>query len=169
MQILKKLLTSNEYSAPDRRLNYVKGVVIHYVGKNNQTHGGVANYFESLKNQNKIYASAHYIVGLDGEIIQCIPDNKMAYHVGARSYKESAKLHLGTYPNNCTIGIEMCHTKDGFTDATIKSTQELVRHLMTKYSLQKSDVYRHYDVTGKLCPKFFVEDVSAWDRFLEGI
>ena len=28
---------------------------------------------------------------------------------------------------------------------------------------------RHYDVTGKLCPLYYVENPEAWEAFLEDI
>lgn len=172
MKIYKKTLSYNEYSRPNRPIFKVKGIVIHYVGVNSQPNTIVWNYFEGLKNQKASdarYASAHYIVGLKGEITQCIPGDEMAYHVGAISYKAKAMDKLSTYPNNCTIGIEMCHTKEGFTDATVQSAQELTRYLLQKHKLCPCDVYRHYDITGKICPKFYVEDKSLWDDFKKGI
>jgi hypothetical protein len=35
----------------------------------------------------------------------------MAYHVGAKNYTPEALGRLGHYPNNCTVGIELCHPK----------------------------------------------------------
>ena len=33
----------------------------------------------------------------------------------------------------------------------------------------EKDVIRHYDVSGKVCPKYFVEDPEAWEQFLEDV
>lgn len=38
-----------------------------------------------------------------------------------------------------------------------------------KFGLNETDVIRHYDVTGKNCPKYFVENEKAWDAFQENI
>jgi N-acetylmuramoyl-L-alanine amidase CwlA len=35
---------------------------------------------------------------------------------------------------------------------------------MAQYQIPLSHVYRHFDVTGKHCPRYFVEE-SAWRRF----
>ena len=37
--------------------------------------------------------------------------------------------------------------------------------LCKKFDLTEKDVIRHYDVTGKICPKYFVEDEDAWNQF----
>ncbi len=36
---------------------------------------------------------------------------------------------------------------------------------MGRYDLTADDVIRHYDVTGKDCPKYFVENSNAWSDF----
>jgi N-acetylmuramoyl-L-alanine amidase len=133
------------------------------------------NYFESLKDQvppdNKRFASAHYVIGLQGEIIQCVPDKEVCYHVGADTYTNEALRRLSSYPNNCTIGIELCHpNSDGkFTAVTLQSCRELVSSLLLKYGLCKEDIWRHFDVTKKICPKYFVEYTDEWDAFRASI
>ncbi len=52
-----------------------------------------------------------------------------------------------------------------FTSATYESLVRLTRWLMEEYGLDTSQVIRHYDVTGKLCPKAFVERPEAWSSF----
>ena len=37
--------------------------------------------------------------------------------------------------------------------------------LCEKYGLTQENVIRHYDVTGKICPKYFVEHEDAWKQF----
>ena len=36
---------------------------------------------------------------------------------------------------------------------------------MKKYNIPADHVIRHYDVTGKDCPKYFVENSNAWSDF----
>ena len=52
-----------------------------------------------------------------------------------------------------------------FTDATYGSLVHLVTWLMGRYDLTTDDVIRHYDVTGKACPKYYVENEAAWEQF----
>ena len=41
----------------------------------------------------------------------------------------------------------------------------LTAWLCEKFSLTEEDVIRHYDITGKICPKYFVENEDAWKQF----
>ena len=69
--------------------------------------------------------------------------------------------------NSDTISIECCIPDESgkFTDETYQSLVELVAWLMGRYELTADDVIRHYDVTGKDCPKYFVENSNAWSDF----
>ena len=145
-----KLLTINPYSRPGTKLGRVKNIVVHWVGNANSTAIANRNYFESLK-EKKSFASSHYIVGLQGEIIQCVPENEIAYHA-----KEA---------NSYSIGIEVCHPdwQGKFSDVTYKSLISLLADLCKCYSLEPTQaIIRHYDVTKKLCPKYYVEHSGAW-------
>lgn len=153
MNIIQKLLTINPYSRPGTKLKSVKKILIHWVGNAGSSAIGNRNYFESLKNKG-IYASAHFINGLDGEIIQCIPENEIAHHAG-------------NWDMNCnSIGIENCHPDWGgkFNDKTYNSLIELLVYLCKKYNLTQNDIMRHYDVTGKVCPKYYVENQDAFEQ-----
>lgn len=145
-----KLLTINPYSRPGTKLKQVKNIVVHWVGNANSTAMANRNYFESLK-EKKSFASSHYIVGLNGEVIQCVPEGEIAYHANnANSY---------------SIGIEVCHPdwQGKFSDVTYKALIELLVDLCKRYSLEPTtSIIRHYDVTKKLCPKYYVENNGAW-------
>jgi N-acetylmuramoyl-L-alanine amidase len=175
MNILQQTLTKNKYSRPGIVLKSVRGIVIHWVANPGTSAQANRNYFENLKNQvppnDDRYASAHYIIGLQGEVIQCVPDTELCYHVGANKYTDAALQRLSGYPNNCTIGIELCHPDSSgcFTGETLLSCRELVSSLLEAYGLNKMDVWRHYDVTGKVCPKYFVEHQSEWEAFIASL
>jgi N-acetylmuramoyl-L-alanine amidase len=175
MNITDQLLSKNKYSRPCTLLKDVKGIVIHWVGNPGSTARGNRDYFEGLKHQvpptNSRFASAHYVIGLRGEIIRCAPDKEVCYHVGAERYTNEALRRLSSYPNNCTIGIELCHPgADGkFTDETLASCRGLVFSLLAAYCLTKDDIWRHYDITEKVCPKYFVEHTDKWDAFKASI
>ena len=40
---------------------------------------------------------------------------------------------------------------------------------MGRYDLGTDDVIRHYDVTGKACPKYYVENEDEWLIFKEDL
>jgi len=46
---------------------------------------------------------------------------------------------------------------------------ELTAWLCQKFGLTEEDVIRHYDITEKICPKYFVENEDAWDEFKRDI
>ncbi|GHU41844.1 hypothetical protein FACS1894111_04790 [Clostridia bacterium] len=147
------LLTPNPYSRPQMALEKVKGIVVHYTANPGSSAEQNRDYFEGLKDSHLTKASSHFIIGIDGEIIQCIPSTEMSYASNDR--------------NVDTISIECCHPDaDGkFTDATYASLVKLTTWLCGKFELTENDVIRHYDVTGKKCPLYFVEHEDAWEQF----
>jgi N-acetylmuramoyl-L-alanine amidase CwlA len=156
--IESKLLEPNKYSRPQIELKKVKGIVVHYTANPGTDAIDNRNYFNNLPNTNKgkknpTYASSHFIVGLEGQIIQCVPLDEIAYASNDR--------------NSDTISIECCHpNKSGkFNKATYQALKELVLYLCIKYDLSADDVIRHYDVTGKLCPLYFVKHEDKWLSF----
>ena len=43
---------------------------------------------------------------------------------------------------------------------------ELTAWLCGTFDLDaEADVIRHYDVSGKICPKYYVENPAAWETF----
>ena len=73
--VTQELLTVNPYSRPGTKLCSVNGIVVHYVGNPGTTAEQNRNYFEGLKAQtgeNKVSVSSNFIIGMDGEIIQCL-------------------------------------------------------------------------------------------------
>lgn len=152
-----ELLTVNEYSRPGLALEKVRGVVIHYTA--NPGTSAIANrsYFEGLKDSHITKASSHFIVGLEGEIVQCVPCSEIAYASNRR--------------NTDTVAIECCIEDDTgkFNKATYHAVIHLTAWLVEHFQLEVSDVIRHYDVTGKACPKYFVDHPAEWDHFLADV
>lgn len=154
MKIEDRLLTHNSYSRPGTPLQRVTKIVIHYVGNAKSTAIANRNYFESLKDKKDTYASSHYIIGLEGEIVRCVPDYEVAYH--------------GNDSNSYAIGIENCHPdwSGKFNDKTYKSLVELCVALCKQYKLDPlTDIIRHYDVTKKSCPLYWVDHPNAFIEF----
>lgn len=46
---------------------------------------------------------------------------------------------------------------------------EADKWLCETFRLKPDDVIRHYDVTGKNCPRYFVEHEDAWAAFLNDL
>jgi len=149
--ITVNLLTPNDYSRPGDELKEVNAIVVHYVGNPGTTAAQNRNYFENLKDTHITSASSHYIIGLEGEIIQCVPLTEISYASNNRNYD--------------TIAIECCHPDEEgeFTEATYNSLIRLLAALCNTYDLSPYEgIIRHYDVTGKLCPIYYVKNETAW-------
>lgn len=152
-----QLLDVNEYSRPQLALEKVNGIVIHYTANPGSTAQQNRDYFNGLAQSGETYASSHFVIGLEGEIIQCIPCDEIAYASNER--------------NEDTIAIECCIPDETgkFNGETYDSLVELTAWLIGRYDLGIDDVIRHYDVTGKICPKYFVDHEDAWKRFQEDV
>ena len=148
-----ELLTPNEYSRPGIATDKITGIVVHYTSNPGAGARNNRDYFEGLKDSHVTKASSNFVVGLEGEIIQCVPTWEVAYASNSR--------------NTDTVSIECCHPDETgkFNDATYHSMVELCAWLCLKFDLNEEDVIRHYDVTGKNCPKYFVEHEDAWVQF----
>lgn len=152
-----QLLTTNPYSRPGTAIDKVNGIVVHYTANPGTTAKQNRNYFEGLKDSHATSASSHFVIGIEGEVIQCIPCNEISYASNDR--------------NHDTISIECCIPDDTgkFTDKTYESLVHLVSWLCCRYDLSSEDVIRHYDVTGKLCPKYYVKHEDAWEQFKKDV
>ena len=148
-----QLLDVNAYSRPGIESGKITGIVIHYTANPGASAQNNRDYFEGLKTSHATKASSHFIVGLEGEIIQCVPTWEIAYASNDR--------------NSDTVSIECCHPDESgrFNDETYRSMVQLTAWLCRKFGLSEMDVIRHYDVTGKNCPKYFVENEDAWSEF----
>ena len=138
--VSEQLLTVNDYSRPGEKTDGIKYIVIHYLGNPKTTAQENHDYFESLKELQNCYMSANYVVGLEGEIIQCVPDGEVAY--------------ASNQENHESISIENCHmdTTGEFLKDTYISLVKLTAYLTETYNLGREQIIRHHDVTGKDCP-----------------
>ena len=61
--------------------------------------------------------------------------------------------------------------EDGkFTDETYSSLITLLADLCREYDLDPlTDIIRHYDVTGKICPKYYVDHEDLWRALLTDV
>ncbi len=151
--VRQDFLPVNAYSRPGTYLRKIDGVVIHYVGNPGSSARGNRSYFASLADgKEQTYASSHFIVGLEGEVIQCVPLEEIAYASNDR--------------NSDTVSIEVCHPDSGgaFNPATYDRVVELAVWLCRTFGIDPQEgVIRHYDVSGKICPKYYVEHPEAWE------
>lgn len=135
------------------KLDAVNNIVIHYVGNAGTTAEQNWHYFADPETE----VCSHFIVGLGGEVIQCIPlDERSA---------------ASNWRNVDTVSIEVCHDDDSgqFNAVTYASVVKLTAWLCNEAGLQSSDIIRHFDITGKECPKYYVNNPSEWEEFKNSV
>lgn len=86
-------------------------------------------------------------------MLQCVPLSEVAY--------------CSSQANDHTVSIEVCHADETgeFSAETMASLLRLTAWLCEEFDLAPADVIRHYDVTGKICPKYYVDHPEAWEDF----
>lgn len=151
------LLMPNPYSRPGDALPEVTAVFIHYTANPGTNAAQNRSYFANLAQTGETSASAHFIIGYEGEILQCVPLWEIAYAVKGRNYD--------------SVSIECCYLEESgkFTRETYDSLIRLTAWLLGKYELSTDAIKRHYDEGGKNCPKFYVENEEAWESLVRDI
>ena len=146
-----------------RRAQPVSFLVYHYVG----AAGGAEANARYYHNTPGIGASAHYFVdhAPGAQVWQSVAEGDTAWHCG----RSDGKYKHPSCRNANSIGIEMCcHQRaDGswyIDEETMAAAAELGRDIMARHGIPLEHVVRHYDVTGKLCPKPMVYSVP-WSAF----
>ena len=161
IEIVDAHISTHSTKKVGRKIDYI---AVHYTAGASSKAGSakaVRNVF--LKRS----ASADFVVD-DAQIVQINPDlrNFYCWSVGDKknAYSSGGRLY-GKAKNSNTVSIEVCsnlakgasasaanHAGWTFTDAELELTRKLIRYLMAKYNVPKSNVVRHYDISGKLCP-----------------
>lgn len=148
-----QLIPVNGTARRGEKMKEVTDIAIHYVGNPGTTAQANRDYFAQPDTE----VSAHFLIGLAGEVIQCIPLDEKSSATNER--------------NRDTISIEVCHpdATGQFTQASYGSLLKLTVWLCDTAGIGRDRVIRHYDVTGKLCPLYFVEHPDAWKAFLADV
>lgn len=173
IKVLPRLLTPG-WGRPGKPMADTRGIVVHWTANLRPGANAIANrnWFESFRGYK---VSAHYIVD-DTRVVLCVPEKEIAYHAGTAT-KPGALALFGKSPNNHSIGIEWCVNEDSNGGETYRNVVGLCGDLMARYGWGPGNLLRHYDVTGKICPAFFVDDrwaermgfaggaAHAWQQF----
>ncbi|MGN7413737.1 peptidoglycan recognition protein family protein [Paenibacillus sp. SAF-068] len=175
IQITKDYITVNKFSRAGLKLKAKRGIVLHYTASPGAPAKNISKYFASLAHQdsNKAvkgrYASAHYSVDRTS-IYHSLPDDELAYHCGSTTYTKEALAKLGTYPNNSTVGIEMCIEKDGsIHEDTFNNVVDLAVYLVRERGFPPV-FFTHKEVVGwKECPLPWIKKPSEYERFKQAV
>ena len=151
--IQQNFIELDGHSRTGREMTKVHDIVIHYVANPGSSAKANRDYFNSSQSN----VSSHFVVGLQGEVIQCVPLDEESSASNER--------------NRDTISIEVCHPDSSgqFNGETYGTLVQLTAWLCGQLRLDEDDLIRHYDITGKLCPKYYVENPEAWEQFREDV
>lgn len=189
MRITENLLTVNPFSRPGTPRDQLKALIMHWTAVPMQPAREVRDFFESRKDGKQGYGSAHYVIDQSGDIIRCIPETEIAWHVGSsqvdpmsgRIYTDWAREKFGehncdpttTGPNVCTIGVEMCPVDSAgtFTQQTLDAATELACDICRRLALNPlQDIGTHHLVVGwKDCPRLWVNHPDLFVTFKQGV
>lgn len=147
--VQEELIEIDGTSRQGEKLEGIRNIVIHYVGNPGTTALQNRNWYANPESE----VSSHFLVGLDGEVLLCVPLDE----------RSSASNHR----NADTISIEVCHpdASGKFSDSTYDALVTLTAWLLDSCCLDARTVIRHYDITGKECPRYFVEHEESWEAF----
>lgn len=145
---VKAELLDNNNARTGIPMTEVNDIVIHYTANPGTSAQNNRDYF----NQETTEVCSHFIIDISGEIIQCVPLNE----------KSSASNNR----NRDTVSIEVCHedASGKFSDAAYNSLIKLTAWLCKSVDLNEKHIIRHYDITGKLCPLYYVENEDKWEQ-----
>ena len=180
INIVKQTGYANTTALNGRSIKYI---VIHYTA-GSTSKSGTAKNTAVIFSDPAHGASADFIVD-DANIVQYNPDvkNRFCWHCGDNRSNTKGGSYYGKCTNANSIGIEICSTnpnwsasdtanspKWSFTDAAVSKAVELTKYLMQTYNIPASNVIRHYDVSGKLCPGIIGwnengNSTAKWNRF----
>ena len=147
-----------------KRPGKVEYIVLHYVGAESDAASNV-KYFNAADRG----ASADYFVDFDGSIHAYNNDvpKQYSWHCGG-SLESTHHPLFQICMNKNSVGVELCTKKQNgnwtFTEKTVNGAVSLVKYLMQEYNVPIERICRHYDVTGKQCPRPWVDD-AEWNKF----
>lgn len=178
MNIMQDIIPIGQGVRTGKKLTECFGLVVHWIGVGQSKASAIRSNFgrDSL--------GTHYISDWNtGDIIQCVPEDEVTYHVGSSyGYTKMKENLVGrNNPNWYFVGIECCigdksipsdwnapgkHMELGKpSDKQYKALVEFAADFLTRNGMTVDNLYRHYDITGKLCHVWLVKDENRWEKF----
>lgn len=106
-------------------------------------HCSALNSSEMYDCLDRLGLSAHYLIGLDGEIVQTVDEKNKAWHAGISFWRGAENI------NSRSIGIEISNLFLGqgpYFDVQIKSLELLLKDITTRYSINPKNIVGHSDI-----------------------
>ena len=135
-----RLIYSPNFDAKKRKQKDIRFLIFHYTG--------IKKEKNAIKKLTKIQSqvSAHYLIKINGEIIEMVPDLYVAWHAGVSNWGKCSSL------NKHSIGVEISNPghQFGYVDFSKKQIKNLIKlsnSLVNKYKIKKNCVLGHSDVS----------------------
>lgn len=138
-----------------RRGNHIECIVLHDTGS--RTLASAVSWCQDLRSE----VSYHYIVDIDGGVVQLVDEDGRAWHAGKAEWNGRSDV------NSVSIGVAMVN--DGaqdYSEAQVSAAAELVLGICERYRLRVQDITRHRDVALPAGRKNDPHDGFAWPQFL---
>jgi N-acetyl-anhydromuramyl-L-alanine amidase AmpD len=112
--------------------------------------------------------SIHYYIDKAGNISQMVDDKDIAWQAGASTWKVDGNF-ISPSCNPISIGIELENLntgRDPYPAAQYAAALELVRYLVSKYTIPRNQLVRHLDIA----PKRKTDPAGfPWERFVSEV
>jgi len=132
-----------------------KYITIHSTGNQTSTAQNERGWLTNP--QNKRQASFHIVVD-ESEAIEVLPLNEVAWHAGDGNGQG----------NRASIGIEICES--GNRQKTLSNAVRLIAKMLKERSWGVGCLRRHYDWSGKSCPRILMADSwQGWKDFIAAV
>ena len=134
-----RLIYSPNFEAKKRKQKDIRFLIFHYTG--------IKKEKNAIKKLTKIQSqvSTHYLIKINGEIIEMVPDLYTAWHAGISRWGKYKFL------NKHSIGVEISNPGHqfgyvNFSKKQIKSLIKLTKILINKYKIKKNCLLAHSDI-----------------------
>jgi N-acetyl-anhydromuramyl-L-alanine amidase AmpD len=163
-KIIEKHLPIAHNVRPDQKRAATKALIVHWTGV--RQHPSVTwDWLASGK-----YASPHVVI-FHKEVWEFVPIEMVGWHGGAvdpSNYTRLARDSIGIPPYLTTVAAELVpeDIEDGhFAEDTVETFLQWGRDVCKRFLLNPIHcLWRHYDLTGKVCPKWWVEHSDEWAK-----
>lgn len=162
------LFTAKEIKMMSLSKMVAKGITIHNTANTAPANNEARNMFNNNTKKGTGGVAVHYFVD-DFETYQMLPLNIHGWHASDGWHA----IDGNGFGNMQTIAIEICASKDYYTDRYEKAelrTVELVKYLMKQHNIPINKVKRHHDYCRykQKCPhRMFEAKPNTWEQFIK--
>jgi N-acetyl-anhydromuramyl-L-alanine amidase AmpD len=157
MVINKEFINSRNCYKGENNPKYI----VNHETDNYDEGAGARKHAMAEYNGNLGEVSVHFYVD-DKEIYQCLELEDGAWAVGDPGNR-------GIITNRNSVNIEICVNPDSDFYEARKNAAWLNSYLLNLYNFNMNMVKRHYDATGKICPRQMINNPKLWNEFLSFI